>query len=239
MTRVKINARDAALDIRAGLSDGEMMLKYGLSARGLQSLLAKLVENGLLKRAEVTLWSGASDHTLNLDVYRCPACNMPQFFEFEECPQCGVIVSKFRQKQAPPAVQVSEKPAAERPETSPPLNVPAGEVFFRGNAQRDGVFPGTALRSRARVKWRFKTAGWIPGSPAVVVGRAHFGSLDGHFYSVDALTGQEKWRFDTESSIHSSPAVAQSTVFFGSLDGSLYGLDLSSGKQKNKYATSG
>ncbi len=26
---------------------------------------------------------------------RCPACGMPQFKEFDECPQCGVIVSKF------------------------------------------------------------------------------------------------------------------------------------------------
>jgi hypothetical protein len=33
-------------------------------------------------------------------IWRCPACRMPQFSEFEECPQCGVIVSKFRQKLA-------------------------------------------------------------------------------------------------------------------------------------------
>lgn len=26
----------------------------------------------------------------------CPACNLPQFFQFDECPQCGIIVSKFR-----------------------------------------------------------------------------------------------------------------------------------------------
>lgn len=26
----------------------------------------------------------------------CPACNLPQFFQFDECPQCGVIVSKYR-----------------------------------------------------------------------------------------------------------------------------------------------
>jgi tellurite resistance protein len=28
--------------------------------------------------------------------WRCPACNMPQFREFDECPQCGIIVSKFK-----------------------------------------------------------------------------------------------------------------------------------------------
>jgi hypothetical protein len=27
--------------------------------------------------------------------WRCPACHMPQFREFDECPQCGIIVAKF------------------------------------------------------------------------------------------------------------------------------------------------
>jgi uncharacterized tellurite resistance protein B-like protein len=31
-------------------------------------------------------------------MWRCPACNMPQFQSFDECPQCGVIVSKFLDK---------------------------------------------------------------------------------------------------------------------------------------------
>ena len=36
----------------------------------------------------------------DMKIWRCPACHMPQFHEFDECPQCGVIVSKFREKQA-------------------------------------------------------------------------------------------------------------------------------------------
>jgi uncharacterized membrane protein YebE (DUF533 family) len=31
-------------------------------------------------------------------VWRCPACHMPQFKKYDECPQCGVIVSKFNQR---------------------------------------------------------------------------------------------------------------------------------------------
>ena len=31
-------------------------------------------------------------------MWRCPACHMPQFQAFDECPQCGVIVSKFLDK---------------------------------------------------------------------------------------------------------------------------------------------
>ncbi len=40
----KIRARDAVNDIRAGMNDAELMEKYELSAKGLQSLLMKLVE---------------------------------------------------------------------------------------------------------------------------------------------------------------------------------------------------
>ena len=30
-----------------------------------------------------------------IKVFKCPACNMPQPKPFDECPQCGVIVSKY------------------------------------------------------------------------------------------------------------------------------------------------
>lgn len=31
--------------------------------------------------------------------FSCPACGMPQFREYEVCPQCGVIVENFKEKQ--------------------------------------------------------------------------------------------------------------------------------------------
>ncbi len=31
--------------------------------------------------------------------WKCPACGLPQFKPFDECPQCGVIVAKFRVHQ--------------------------------------------------------------------------------------------------------------------------------------------
>jgi tellurite resistance protein len=35
----------------------------------------------------------------NQKIWRCPACHMPQFQDFDECPQCGVIVAKFKEKR--------------------------------------------------------------------------------------------------------------------------------------------
>ena len=42
---------------------------------------------------------GATDEqTEARQLWFCPACRMPQFFRFSECPQCGIIVSKWIQK---------------------------------------------------------------------------------------------------------------------------------------------
>lgn len=49
----KIRARDAVNDIRAGMTDAELMEKYELSAKGLQSLLMKLVEVKAVTQTEL------------------------------------------------------------------------------------------------------------------------------------------------------------------------------------------
>ena len=41
---IRIEARDAVRDIRSGMPDSQLMEKYGLSAKGLQNLLLKLLE---------------------------------------------------------------------------------------------------------------------------------------------------------------------------------------------------
>ncbi len=49
----RINARDAVIDIRSGASDAELMEKYGLCAKGLQSLFRKLIEVKAITEAEL------------------------------------------------------------------------------------------------------------------------------------------------------------------------------------------
>jgi hypothetical protein len=34
------------------------------------------------------------------ELWVCPACSMPQFQEFAECPQCGIIVEKYMEKRS-------------------------------------------------------------------------------------------------------------------------------------------
>lgn len=49
----RIKARDAVRDIRSGMDDYQLMEKYGLSSKGLESLLGKLVGIGAITQAEL------------------------------------------------------------------------------------------------------------------------------------------------------------------------------------------
>jgi hypothetical protein len=53
MNKPKIGAREAANDIRSGMTDAELMEKYHLTAKGLESLFRKLVEAKLLEQSFV------------------------------------------------------------------------------------------------------------------------------------------------------------------------------------------
>jgi uncharacterized protein (DUF433 family) len=46
--KVKVEAKEVLTDIRSGMTDAELMEKYGLSARGLKSLFNKLVLSGFM-----------------------------------------------------------------------------------------------------------------------------------------------------------------------------------------------
>ncbi len=66
-TKPKIRARDAVNDIRSGMSDSEMMEKYGLSAKGLHALFMKLIEVNAISQSELD-WRSASYHdTMMID----------------------------------------------------------------------------------------------------------------------------------------------------------------------------
>jgi uncharacterized Zn finger protein (UPF0148 family) len=118
MTKVKIDARDVLKDIRDGLDDTALMKKYRLSGAGLQSLFSKLIEAGLIKRADLDKRMPNFEKTVELTIVKCPSCGMPQFSAFDVCPQCGVIVKKFLEGREPPKSDV-QKMVEKQPRTEP------------------------------------------------------------------------------------------------------------------------
>jgi hypothetical protein len=62
----KISAKEAAADIKAEMSDDEIMKKYKLSAKGLQSLLDKLHRANILSTEEYNKRVGAAEQSFDL-----------------------------------------------------------------------------------------------------------------------------------------------------------------------------
>ena len=51
-TRRRIDAKDIVKDLRSRMTEAQIMDKYRLSARGLQSVLKKVLEAGLITQSE-------------------------------------------------------------------------------------------------------------------------------------------------------------------------------------------
>lgn len=126
--KLHINAKQAVADIRRGMSDAELMAKYGLSEIGLQKLFHKLLEAGSvtpdeLKREPISLPADPVERT-------CPACGKVQPEDSDECPFCGIILAKFSAQQQ--AQSLAPTPLAPQGVQSgaPPVSVPARKPFI-------------------------------------------------------------------------------------------------------------
>jgi len=109
MSKRSISASEIISDLRSGYNDNDLIEKYRLSARALESIFGKLVQAGLLAQPELDARLDVSQRTVALEVFRCPSCDTVQLTKFDECPLCGVVLAKFKPKPAP--VPANEPPA--------------------------------------------------------------------------------------------------------------------------------
>jgi len=93
----KISAKAIMADLKANLSDGQLMEKYGLSFQGLQDLFAKLIQAKLAtetyfqKRAmKQTVRPVASETGTS-----CPYCGYQGLESFTHCPRCKQDISEW------------------------------------------------------------------------------------------------------------------------------------------------
>jgi hypothetical protein len=83
-------------DLKAELSDSDLMEKYGISFQGLQDLFTKLIQAGLATQAyfdkRSTKQVGARKETT---VRTCPYCGYSSLDQFKECPRCHQDISDW------------------------------------------------------------------------------------------------------------------------------------------------
>lgn len=85
-------------DLKAGLSDSELMHKYGISFQGLQDLFSKLVEAKLATQAYFQK-RAMTQATLRPKEDKkgrtCPYCGFSSGDQFTSCPRCGQDVTEW------------------------------------------------------------------------------------------------------------------------------------------------
>lgn len=74
--------------------------------------------------------------------------------------------------------------------------------------------------------------------PIIAAGKTYFGAVNGIFYAVNSLTGDNSWDFTTKGPILATAAYDNGVVVVPSMDGKLYGLDAATGGLKWSYQTS-
>lgn len=89
MARRKISVEEFTNDVLEGMSDNELMKKYRVSRRNLDAMLAKLLERGELKPADLAEPS-EKPHEPTLELAAtCPECGALNLFGGAQCPECG------------------------------------------------------------------------------------------------------------------------------------------------------
>ncbi len=106
MAKKKINAKEVLNDIKAGMRDNALMGKYDLSPGQLKSLMNKLEAAGLLERPEPEKPAPVGEAAIDYSFFACPACGFSGGDQFDECPRCGVVVSKYEPPKNPPPTEL-------------------------------------------------------------------------------------------------------------------------------------
>jgi outer membrane protein assembly factor BamB len=119
-----------------------------------------------------------------------------------------------------------------------PATLMAQSSMFRGTPDHRGVYDSPAP-TLGTLGWKFKTAGRVLSSPAVIGDVVYVGSTDGSLYAVNRSDGTERWKFTTRGPIASSPAVAAGLVYISSVDGNVYAVDAATGATQWTFATQG
>ncbi|MDQ7785022.1 MAG: hypothetical protein RDU20_19210 [Desulfomonilaceae bacterium] len=116
MAKKKINAKEVVKDIESGMASNALMGKYDLSPGQLESLMKKLEAAGLLQRQEPPEQPPPpAEAPIAYSFFSCPSCGLDADEEFDECPRCGVVVSKYEPPKNPPASEQTIPGAGGKP----------------------------------------------------------------------------------------------------------------------------
>jgi hypothetical protein len=131
-----IKVKDFLDDFHAGMSDGELLKRYHLTAAGLEKFYSMLLDRHILSSKDI-------QHHYRLENQRqaeapkdeeekagfiCPACLAAQDTMFDICPRCGVSFQELMNRERTTNEPVSEDPPVASPARE--AKVPLGEKIL-------------------------------------------------------------------------------------------------------------
>jgi ankyrin repeat protein len=101
----RISARELVNDIRAGLADSGLSEKYRISPEGLEFVMRRLVDAGLMTPLELSERSSLTESRVRREFiekvdssFQCYICRRTIPRELDECPYCDAITGDFEDR---------------------------------------------------------------------------------------------------------------------------------------------
>jgi len=91
----RINAKQAARDIKSGMTAAELMKKYEISPRGLKLLKQRLITSGLLEKDDSSKLHSSASYSVKI-AWKCPSCGSAQTRQYTECQSNPNTVRRMR-----------------------------------------------------------------------------------------------------------------------------------------------
>ena len=87
------------------------------------------------------------------------------------------------------------------------------------------------------MRWTYRAAGAIKGSPTLAHGKLFFGDYGGHVQAVKLKNGRRVWSSSGAGRFYATAAVAGKRVYIGSTAGRVYAFSTRNGRQKWSHQT--
>lgn len=150
MAKRKITAKEVLADVKAGYDDSELMVKYNLSAQGLQSCFNKMIQANLISRHELDARVPDVERTVELGLFVCPACGNISSQEILECSRCGFVVPEsmrkeiIQKKSGTTEIREPKPKKTKKPVGKPPLQAEVEQPAEDSGVRDTGsaLFPG-------------------------------------------------------------------------------------------------
>ena len=96
MTRNPIKAKEILQDMRNGMDDAGLMIKYGLSSKQILKVINMLLWKGLMSPEELADRRSLAK-TVYMPTFKCPSCAEIHFTKSDTCPKCKASMTRLSQ----------------------------------------------------------------------------------------------------------------------------------------------